>query len=326
MKKFIIFTIICVCFIFASKVFAEDIQGVTTASDSIPTQNTNQENIGSNSTLPLTFEHNANPGEIIEGKTYVSNFRDKEIRLISNIVDFEVIGEDGNVQLTQNTNEKHGLSSWIEIVEPDTTLKIKENKEINYKIKVPYNAISGAHWAILIVKSIDPEKMDANSFIDSITALILVTVGDGSKEIAEVKSLSTNLIDKKSASLVLKLSNISENFVKPKGKITLKNIWGKDIEALDLTPFIIYPNTVANIVNYWVSEQGLPVGYYNIEYSGYYGKNNTELKASTSIMIWPWQGYIDWNKYKWYLIGIVMLVICSIIYKLQRTDFTRKTG
>lgn len=265
------------------------------------------------STLPLIYDLSASPGETVRQQTVVTNFRDQEIEVQGVALDFEIVSEEGGVRFANIINENHKLASWIRILTPRFTLKKGETKEVDFEILVPNDAAPGPHWAMLFFQGFNIKGDKTIENLDYATALVLLTVKNGDfTERAEIKSFKAiKNKDKGGVDLVLRISNTGNSFLKPKGTMTIYNIWGKKIGEVTLAQSVVFPETISKIVTTFQPQNPLSIGLYKIVLKGYYGTRATEFNQKTTFLVLPWEA--KWPKY--FFGG---LVIFSLIYFLLR--------
>lgn len=317
----IIFLLSMLIFI-AGPVLAEDTTPPPSPSATQAASNSNASQAAGN---PLILDLNAEPGKILPQIIGVNNSLDQTVLVYAGALDFELVGSEGTVQFVNTVNAEHGMASWVRFADSSFDLDAKKGKNINLVIQVPQDAAPGGHWAMLAFKSVDPN--DNSKALDQSFVLVMLTVkGSSDKEVLSIKKLSAEKnIGGKGLDIIIEFSNTSSLFSKPKGKITVYNTWGKKIKDFDTTDITVFPHVVANKIETW--ETGLRIGKYNIEYSGYYGPDNTEIKAKCSYIVWPWQVHL-WRDYKWWLVGIfaglIGLVLIIRFVRIYRFNISMK--
>ncbi len=272
--------------------------------------------------FPLIYELSAAPGEPVTQTAVVTNFKEEEMQIQTAVLDFEIIDEDGGIRFSNVVNDAHKLASWIVVDEPVFNLKPNETAQVEFKISAPQDAIPGAHWAMIIFQGVNVKGEKKVETLAGTNALVLLTVKDEDlTSKAEVKSFKAQKNSERQAlELYLRMANTSKAFIKPRGTITITNIWGQKVDEITLTPVIVFPETIAKILTEWKPDGALSLGRYTIELKGYYGSNSIEFDAKTSIWILPWE--VGWTKYL--AIGIGALIFLIIVFKIFKLEVRRK--
>lgn len=195
---------------------------------------------------PAKLEYKVNPGDTINGEIFLMNeTSDKQIFYPSFEKFTEVNGEKKFL-----AGEKSELTEWF-IFPKEIVLEAGEKKNIPFKIEVPLNAPPGGHFAVIWWgnKSLNSETGDNVSIVTRAGILVYLQV---SGEINESgKLLNFNLANNKflfwslPINFLVSFRNEGNTYLKPKGDITIKNIFGKNkaIFGVNEADRILLPGT-----------------------------------------------------------------------------------
>jgi hypothetical protein len=237
---------------------------------------------------PQTFDISANPGETVSNSFKIVNGSDEPIVLGATIKNFNVSGEDGGVALTEEETN-FSVADWIDVDPMNVTIDARGSQVFDFVISVPASAEPGSHFGAIILKS---ENVDLNptgpSVAQEIGPLILVKVAGDVTEEATIDSFgSTAAVWTKSPiELETRVKNSGNVHFKPRGTITIKNMFGSEVTTINLQEQNILPDSVRRLVDEW--DPGVfAFGRYTADLSLVYGEENVILTASTAFFVFP---------------------------------------
>jgi len=269
---------------------------------------------------PLTFDLKASPGEKVKDSIVITNYKQEAMQVQVAVLDFEVTNEEGGIQVTNVVKDEHKLAAWVSFSEPSFLLQKGESKKVDFEIAVPQDAKVGTHWTMLFFQGTNPKGEKTLETVAGSNAFVFLTVkGNGLREEGDTKQFFIQKTkNRDSLNLVLRFSNFGNTILRPKGTITIYNIWGKKVDSVDLTDAIITPNAIGKITTTWKPEKKISFGRYKAVLKGYYGSKNTEFVAKSAVMILPWE--IGWAKYVIYtLLGLGFVYLVLRLFKIKIT-------
>lgn len=199
---------------------------------------------------PPVLEIEAERGEVIAEKVKLYNDTDKTKLYYLSKLNFRARGEDGQpefdeevqfTKLNQHKELNQYLSNWIDLPKSEQIiLKPGQFAEIDFTILVPDKAEPGGHYGAIAFSDIPPElgteDKSTISVAGKLAVLILLRVDGEINEKGEVVQFITKNNKKIWSYLpidfIVKFRNIGNVHLKPKGKIILKDIFGKQIKSL----------------------------------------------------------------------------------------------
>lgn len=246
------------------------------------------------SVSPPVFELSANPGESINNKIRVTNLSDSPKVIFVDKRNFTALGEEGGVDLTEEGEEdsSYSLASWISVNQESATIPSRGSVVFDFTIAVPANAEPGGHFGSLIFKT-EPNPVEGQSGAaigQEIGSLLLVKVAGDIKEEASVASFkaSKNVYESGTPTLVTRVKNTGNVHFKPRGKITINNMFGREVATLQLEERNVLPSAIRRLETEW-EDSGFRLGRYNANLSMVYGADDTILNASTGFYILPYK-------------------------------------
>lgn len=260
--------------------------------------------------IPPSFELYANPGDTISDKIRVRNEAATDTSYSIVVEDFKAVGEEGNVDLISDSqsNTTYSLSAWIAPSIKTFTLKAGEEKEVPYNINVPKDAEPGGHYCSILVKiGGDATVANGASVASRVGSLILLRVSGNVKEDASVESFSSDkaYYEKSPVNLDLRVKDLGNNHIKPKGTIVITNLFGQKVAELPLNGLNVLPDAIRKMNTQWTFSSFM-ANRYTATLVATYGQQNKPLSATTSFIIFP----------RFFAIivgGLILLILLMII-------------
>lgn len=263
---------------------------------------------------PPISEIDLTPGNIYDETIKITNPTKEIVEVYPLARNFSASGETG-VPTIENPGEDatFGLASWISFNQTKLALTPEQDIEFKYKITVPADAEPGGHYGSVLFASQPPkpdEKATQVALASMVGSLILAKVPGNIVEKAEIKEFSSNrkFYFSPPINFTLRISNIGNIHLKPKGEIAISN-WGKTITSLDINPKKgnILPNSTRKFDDLAFKQSNWAFGKFTAKLTSTYGEKNQPLTSQITFWIIPW-----------WLITIVVLIIAMIIYLLFR--------
>lgn len=271
------------------------------------------EDISKLSISPVTFDTTANPGDTLTNQIKIQNSSGGSITVEMKTENIATADESGAPALTQE-DTKYSLTNWI-TVEPQTfALAPGEIKLVTYTIKVPQNAEPGGHYASILAGTVVSTTVKTTGAVvaQRVGALVLLRVQGPMKFAASVESFKTTqkLYERGTIPFELKVKNDGTVHVKPKGSITITNLWGQKVAEVPLTERNVFPGGGSrDIKTEWDSNGHM--GRYTATLAAVYGDNSDTLSATTTFTVFPWKTGVP-------LIIIIVLVLGYMINTRRR--------
>jgi hypothetical protein len=263
---------------------------------------------------PIVIEFSANPGETVENNIRIDNSSDEAIVLETIPKNLTPRGEEGQVDLTED-DTSYSLADWITVSPAQTPIEAKSSFDFKATITLPENAEPGGHFGAIVFKTIPPDPGTGNAAVSQeVAPLILVSVaGDVVEEanIASFKSTKSLWTTERPIQFETRIENTGTVHFKPKGTVTVKNMFGDEVAKLNLDEKNVLPESIRRIVTDW--DPGFSVGRYTADLTVVYGEENKILTSSTTFIVFPYQTIIP-----------AVLITVGLVYVVIR--FRKRIG
>lgn len=267
---------------------------------------------------PQVIEFSANPGDpTYENVIRLTNGSDVPLEIDSTPVNFLAGGEEGEPELTEETTA-FSLSQWITVTPESYSLAPGESQDFLVEINVPADAEPGGHFGGVQFTGVPPVPAEtSDNFVSqefNVTPLILVSVAGDITEGANIESFGstqsmwTDWSDENPITLETRIYNSGNVHFKPKGTITIKNMFGREVTTIPLTESNVLPDSIRKITSEW-SDPGFQVGRFTAEVSFVYGSQSEILSAETSFIIFPYKTIVP--------IAVVTIFVLFILIRFR---------
>ncbi|MCX6727595.1 MAG: hypothetical protein NTX11_02165 [Candidatus Saccharibacteria bacterium] len=262
---------------------------------------------------PVLIDLNTEKSNSYSLKITVTNVTAGDLALKQVVNDFRAKDDSGNPEvILDNSEPSNGFSfkNWVSLP-PSIVLKSKESRVINATVNVPNDAEAGGHYGVIRFSGVAPGEENANvSIAASVGVLVLARVNGTISESLKLKDFyaehngkKTSLLQNGPLQIVERVENNGNVHVKPKGTITVKNMFGSTV----LTTPISDPakNILPNSNRKFSQEikQKWMFGRYTARLDATYGYGNKVLSGSFSYWVIP---------YKLILIVLLVLAVCIV--------------
>jgi hypothetical protein len=246
---------------------------------------------GKVSISPGKFELNVEPGEVTNEEVTVTNGTSEGLSLDFIVEDFEGSTEPDQALIYMGDDvSTWGATDWTTPEIDDIFLDQGESITMNVEISVPENAGPGGRYAALSVVPSDGsgEGNGANGPDQTVRTLFLLQVAGNASEAASLGAPEPpGLFDSGRTRLGIVFNNEGEVHLKPSGKVTITNLLGQDVAVIDVPEWVVLPESSRRTLVAW--ELGpLSFGRYTSQVVIDYGDDRTQLTASNSFWLFPW--------------------------------------
>lgn len=256
---------------------------------------------------PAKIEYKTDPGTTISGAFLILN-EGQEARTF--YAAFEKFTEvDGQKQFLPS--EESELTEWFKM-EKSVALKAGEQKEIYYTIEVPKNAPPGGHFAVVWWGTAPPSASKQVSIVTRAGILVYLQVSGEVNERGEIIGFS--LADEKFLAFklpedfVVNFANQGNTYLKPRGEIKIKNIFGSAIAVFNVNAKerIIFPKNV-RLFDIAKKFDKLPFvfGPYKAELALNWGEKQNSVLKNFWFFVFPW---------KTALIAVIILIALLLLF------------
>lgn len=261
---------------------------------------------------PQVIEFSANPGDpTVENVIRITNGSDVPLDIIPTPVNFVAGGEEGEPELTEETTS-FSLAQWITVTPSSFTLPPGEAQDFLVAVDVPADAEPGGHFGAVQFEGSPPEEDNiqiAQKF--NVTPLILVSVAGDIFEEASIDSFASTQSfwsNESPITFETRIKNSGNVHFKPRGTVTIKNMFGNEVTKIPLTESNVLPDSVRKITTEW-NDTGFAVGRYTAEVSFVYGEDDTILTAETSFTVFPYQTIVP--------VALITIFVLFVLVKFR---------
>lgn len=259
---------------------------------------------------PFIIEVDAKPGQTIAKTITLANTTNAPLTFTASINDFVPNGNTGQpifLDSAQESDPKYSISRWISITQqPQFTIPPQGNTKVTFTITIPSDAEAGSHYGGILFGRPIGEVLNSGAAVQhKAGAIILVRLGQ-SQEKVEITNFSSqqSVYQHGPIEFLTSINNFGNVHAKPKGDITIRNLWGVPVTQVPVNPdaLIVLPEAKRDFTSQWKNKLGF--GRYTAEVILYYGSPKLELHAQTSFWIVP---------VKEIVMGMFILIILSLV-------------
>lgn len=260
--------------------------------------------------VPPSLEYKTAKGQTIDGVVKLINNENRTLVLTPSTANFGAKDETGDPDFKFDAPSAD-LASWIKIDTTAVTLDLGETREIPFKIEVPSNAEPGGHYAGIFFASGGTASGGGQIGVQSkLGSLVILTVEGNIREqaaISEVTIKGPTTIGRPPVNFEIRIKNGGNVHVKPKGKVTILNMFGGEVETLTLPQDKnVLPGQTRLFEVSWVKKaisakkgsffseistefSNFALGTYTANVEATYGENDTTMLGKIKFTIIPWR-------------------------------------
>jgi hypothetical protein len=303
------------------------------ASDVLAFQKTTIEIPASNDFVvePGKTEIFLNPGESVVKNITITNRIDKTVKFKLSTEDITGTHDSQTpVRLLGNDEGPYSLKNFIVPEINEFTLDLGERIVIPVTISVPLDAEPRGYYGALIVSN-EPQVFDGEQsketegkalLVSRIGSLFLLRINGEGKEqgtLEDFKLLGPKktFYEKRPKGFEILFNNSGNVHLVPHGKITIKNIIGRNVGEIAVDAYFALPDSTRYREVLWSEGSGL--GRYTAHLSLYrgYGSETDNEEATIAFWIIPWKILVA------VFVGLIIL-ISFIYYILTRFEIKKK--
>lgn len=275
--------------VFVQTVFAQNVSETKTNSPVVNTLSNTDQELGIS---PFLQEFEVAKGATTSSTINVSNTGTEPITVTISTKDF-LPGERGEPEFIPDDeiNETtFSLASWVKI-KGSTVITIAPNSvtQIEYSVTPPVNAEQGSHYGAILFSYSSNKQLSGVGITQAIGSIIIVGYGEarsnGTINFYSDKNLSwwNNKIEFTNI-----FSNIGNVHVKPKGEVSIKNMFGQVVAtpAVNRDAANVLPKSDRTFISSW-QPGAWSFGRYKAESLITYGRERLEVRAVQIIWILP---------------------------------------
>jgi hypothetical protein len=249
----------------------------------------------STSISPVTFELTAKPGDTLKNVVKVTNVSTLTLQYTMQVEAF-VGNELGQATIVPNKDDADpalALDDWTTVSPSSFTLKPKEQQIVSYTIVIPKNAEPGGRYGSVLAaaKALDTNELAGTGAKvgQKVGSLVLLSIQGPINYVASIKDFTPTkqLFEHTPITINTRIHNQSTVHIKPKGFITLTNLFGKKVVQIPFEERNVLPDGDRLLTT--EIKDNLPIGRYTANLALVYGDKNAQLISSTSFIVFPWK-------------------------------------
>lgn len=268
--------------------------------------------VGIEVSSPL-YEYTIQPGKVQQDIIKIKNVGSDQQTYYPEVLDFKSDNKSGTALFLKKdeTSGTYSLAKWISVSTEAITLTPNQSTAINFNITVPADAEPGGHYAGILFSTQPPDPTGSNQIglASKVGSLILVRVAGDAKESAVIKSFTSDResYDTANVNFTTTITNSGGVHLQPKGVITVKNIFGGQVAAVNVNQLSanVLPGSDRIFESVW-KDPGFKFGYYTATVVLSYGNPAQTISAQTSFWIIPWMTLL--------VILIVLILVIAVLY------------
>lgn len=251
---------------------------------------------------PLNFEFTINPGETREDVVKVTNPSEDKTQIITMAIEPFKGDETGQVTVLEGdeADPAYSLKEWVSITPKNFTLKPQESRIVRFTTTVPKNAEPGGKYGAIVASTTrDQIGQTGAATVQKVGSLVLLTVQGFIQYNASARDFYTvnykdDIKDRSPQSLyenspvyfLTRVHNEGTVHIKPKGFITVSNIFGKKVVDIEVPARNVLPGSDRVQAIEWKDAK---MGRYTATLVLNYGDKNQQITATTSFTVFPWK-------------------------------------
>lgn len=260
---------------------------------------------------PVKMELSANPGETIHASLKITNESQTSETLYTVTLNFEPKGDESGEPRFIPT--KDGLAAWVS-TDPTITLGPKEQKKLDFSIKIPKDTEPGGYFGALFV-STNPPATDEDGSValaERVGGLILLRVNGNLEDSGDILEFNTQnkrwWFTSLPIDLYYRFQNSGSDRVQPLGDILVKNWLNFSTRTIAANPNggNVLPKSIRRFEASWSNDsrkapepgflnnvryelRNFAFGEYSLELNLAYGTGSLKTAtARTSVFVFPW--------------------------------------
>lgn len=188
------------------------------------------------------FAFDANPSESQSFTLKIKSIASEDQEIAFEASDYS-IGDNNEISFIAGENEANGLKNWLSSDIPPLFLKSGEEREINFTLKIPANAVPGSHYGAVLAKTMarNQEEASGPQISGRVAAHILVNVKGEVRGGGKIAYFYTPFFSGRKDQISVSFENTGNVHYVPHGEITIKNLITKKTQNTLLDKHFVFP-------------------------------------------------------------------------------------
>ena len=226
------------------------------------------------SVTPPLFQISAEPGQVWQSSIKVINTNDFPLTVYAQPVNFEAEGENGRgrfLPILEQETSGQTLAEWITVTDAPIVIEPESSKEVPFIVNLPETVPPGGHFAAIFIGTRPPAEADSMAVRTAqvVSSLFFLTVSGDVIERGSIREFSVvdSFTEVPSSNFVLRFQNEGNVHVRPRGSITIYNMWGKERGVIPINQHSnfgnVLPSSIRKFEFSWAGEPSLAdIGHY----------------------------------------------------------------
>ena len=260
------------------------------------------------------FSISLKPGEKKQVQVKVRNGSSAPVNLETAALDF-IVGDDGETPVAvdmESTDNRWSLASWITLAPAFHDLDSEELAVVNVLIEVPEDALPGGHYAMIYHRPVDAAAAaegTGSGISQRVGTLLYVLVEGDINEEAYISDFNwPKFLENGPVDFSVAIDNQSDVHIRTKPVVKIYNLFGKEVDALELESKNIFPMTTRDFIGKWDRVWGF--GPYTALLEVSYGSQGQLLSSEAVLWLFPVKITL--------LVLIVLLLILILVLSLRK--------
>lgn len=203
---------------------------------------------------PPIIEINAIPPATAVSSLNIQNKSDTQVTLQIQLKPFKTKGENGELEYSKKPLQIFGNIQILDANVPveSVTLGPKQQKTLTLNVNLPKETNISDYYFSVVFVSANTSAIESNSSVNQIgiAANVLLSVGPKQIPRATLEEFSAKIFHEKGpVPFTVRIKNEGAHFIKPKGEISIKNMFGQSIGKLDLFSANVLSDSIRAIPN-----------------------------------------------------------------------------
>lgn len=252
---------------------------------------------------PVKVSHTIDKGGSVSGTISLSNVGDEDLRIEVKVEDFVPTAGSRGVQFVGRAPGLTTAIDWITLGSGTTSFELLKDAtiEIPYTIQAPLDAEPGSHFGVAFFKGTklqgaEDEQLKVGT---QVGMLMLITVPGNHLQKGRILDFTgPRFVQKGPVDFKIKFENTGTVHFEPKGKIILRNIFGRQVGEVPVEGNVVLPTGAEELTASW-NVKGLLLGIYTANVEIYDGEG--ELLTTHALKFYALPVF--------YMLGFLVAVI-----------------
>ena len=273
---------------------------------------------------PTRAELTINQGESAKAQFSIKNVTNTQVRVVTELNDFEP-QEDGSPKPLKDGEHNAATLKDMLILPQDKVLEPNEEFSSEVFLNVPSTQAPGAYYGLVLYKAVPLGSQGPGqvSLTGSVAGIILVNVPGQVTESMQLVSIKagkrtndtdeirlSNIFAQPFDSVQVLLKNTGNSFLKPYGRVTVKDFRGNEVATYELNDTDPKANVLPNSRRIFTNKiEGVKLpGKYTIEAALSYSNGGDVLTQKVSVWYLP-----IW------IVVLAIVIVAGLVFVIMRT-------